>query len=173
MSLKKIVFTGPESTGKTTLAKHCAKVFNTTWNPEFARFYLSKANGAYDQEDITHIARGQLQWEAVWSHHAHRFLFCDTALIVPKVWSIYKYGNVSLPIESMLKENKYDHFFLCGIDLPWHYDPLREHPSLMHRQELFNLYQSILLDLQVPFTTLSGSLSARCQKAVEHIKKMD
>ena len=38
----RIVLYGPESTGKTTLAKVLAKQFQTTWVPEFARNYLQE-----------------------------------------------------------------------------------------------------------------------------------
>ena len=36
----KIVLFGPESTGKTTLAKQLAAHFNTEWVPEYMRTYL-------------------------------------------------------------------------------------------------------------------------------------
>ena len=41
---KRIVLFGPESTGKTTLAKKLAYHFQTNWVPEFAREYLEKKN---------------------------------------------------------------------------------------------------------------------------------
>ena len=38
----KIVLFGPESTGKTTLAKELASYYKTNWVPEFARDYLQR-----------------------------------------------------------------------------------------------------------------------------------
>ena len=38
----RIVLYGPESTGKTTLAKALAEHYQTTWVPEFARTYLQE-----------------------------------------------------------------------------------------------------------------------------------
>ena len=39
----KIVLFGPESTGKTTLAKQLASYYKTNWVPEFARDYLQRS----------------------------------------------------------------------------------------------------------------------------------
>ena len=38
----KVVLFGPESTGKSTLAKKLADHYNTQWVPEYARAYLQK-----------------------------------------------------------------------------------------------------------------------------------
>jgi NadR type nicotinamide-nucleotide adenylyltransferase len=38
--VRRIVVTGPESTGKTTLAQGLAERLATTWVPEYARAYL-------------------------------------------------------------------------------------------------------------------------------------
>ena len=41
-SCKRVVLYGPESTGKTTLAKKLSDHYNVPWVPEFARDYLQK-----------------------------------------------------------------------------------------------------------------------------------
>ena len=38
-ALRKIVVIGPESTGKSTLSAALASALETSWNPEYARFY--------------------------------------------------------------------------------------------------------------------------------------
>ncbi len=40
----KIVFTGPESSGKTTISKSFAELVTGKWVAEFAREYLQKKN---------------------------------------------------------------------------------------------------------------------------------
>ena len=57
--IKKIIFTGPESTGKSTLAKKLSQLYNTVWVPEFARTYLEGMNRLYREEDLLKIAQGQ------------------------------------------------------------------------------------------------------------------
>ncbi|MFK8006949.1 MAG: AAA family ATPase [Saprospiraceae bacterium] len=60
---KKIILTGPESTGKSTLARQLAQVYNTVWVPEFARTYLEGLNRPYRGDDLLKIAKGQRDLE--------------------------------------------------------------------------------------------------------------
>src|SRR6266508_5671062 len=61
--IKKIVVTGPESTGKSTLCQQLAKHFNTLWCPEYAREYLLKNGAKYSYDDLLNIAKGQVRLE--------------------------------------------------------------------------------------------------------------
>ena len=67
INIAKVVLYGPESSGKTTLAKHLARHYNTVWAPEFAREYLqNKWNNERkicEQKDIIPIAEGQIKLE--------------------------------------------------------------------------------------------------------------
>ncbi|MDV7398455.1 ATP-binding protein, partial [Arthrospira platensis SPKY1] len=58
----RIALTGPESTGKTTLAKALAARFDTVWAPEYARTYLERLGRPYQYGDLEVIARGQREW---------------------------------------------------------------------------------------------------------------
>ncbi len=166
----KIVFTGPESTGKTTLAKQLAEHFQTVWNAEYARSYLGQLGRPYKQEDILEIARGQLRNEDELLSKANRILFCDTALLVPKVWSIFKYGHVAPPLLKLLQERNYDFYFLCEADLPWEYDPLRESPN--DRELLATIYRQELSSMSAPFVSLHGNLSERRQNAIATVNRL-
>jgi nicotinamide riboside kinase len=44
-TIKKIVVTGPESSGKSQMSAYLAAYFNTVFVPEFARQYLENQNG--------------------------------------------------------------------------------------------------------------------------------
>ncbi len=55
-----ITLVGPESSGKTTLARQLAAEFECPWVPEYAREYLEQRGGNYDETDLVKIAEGQL-----------------------------------------------------------------------------------------------------------------
>ena len=60
----RIVLFGPESTGKTTLAKALATYYDSSYVPEFARDYLQKKWDTTQEvctlEDLLVIVKGQL-----------------------------------------------------------------------------------------------------------------
>lgn len=56
-----ITIVGPESSGKTTLARELADFYEAPWVPEFARKYLEGLGRPYHENDLNHIAVGQLE----------------------------------------------------------------------------------------------------------------
>lgn len=161
-STVRILFTGPESTGKTTLAMQAAKHFKSLWVPEYARCYLETLQRPYVYEDILHVAQNQLKQEELLANKAKGPLFCDTSLLVCKVWAEYKFGSCPHWILQHIKQLNYDYIFLCDTDVPWEYDPLREHPE--QREALKGIYQRELNHLALPHELLSGSFAQRMQR---------
>lgn len=160
--LLRILFTGPESAGKTLLARRLAATYQTVWTPEYARAYLETLGRPYVEEDLLHIARGQLLLEDYQAQFARRILPCDTGMLVIKVWSEYKYGRCHPWILEQLQRRSYGLYLLCGTDVPWAYDPLRENPG--EREELYAIYKRELEALGVPFTELWGGVEERLEK---------
>ena len=56
-----ITIVGPESSGKTTLARQLAADLGCPWVPEYAREYLDGLGRTYEEDDLQIIARGQLE----------------------------------------------------------------------------------------------------------------
>jgi NadR type nicotinamide-nucleotide adenylyltransferase len=160
----KIAITGPESTGKSLLSERLAAHYRTLWVPEYARVYIDRLNRPYTRDDILKIARGQLRSEHRLQRDVSRFLFCDTELIVTKIWSEFKYGTCDPWILEQIEKNRYDLYLLCYIDLPWEDDPQREHPHL--REELFNLYLQEMTERNLPFRVISGKGPQRLKRSV-------
>jgi nicotinamide riboside kinase len=161
----KIAFTGPESCGKSTMAKWCSLEFNLPLSEEFAREYLTdKAH--YERHDLDEITIGQLaDWKLMGNHFV-----ADTEMTVMKIWSEFRYLHVSTVILEACETQKFDHYFLCAPDIPWEPDPMRENPS--NRQELFELYEMELIKMNRPFTVLKGSLNDRQNVVKVTLKKV-
>ena len=165
--LTKVVFYGPESTGKTTLAQTLAKQHQTQWVPEFAREYLqnkyNKTGKACEPSDIMPIAEGQMALENKQAKTSNQYLFCDTNLL-----ETYVYARVYFPdkdfsrLKSLALSQDYDYYFLTDIDTPWEADDLRDKPN--ERQEMFNVFRNYLIKYDKNFCILSGDLEQRLSK---------
>lgn len=165
--MKRFAVTGPESSGKTTLAIALAEKYTGIFIPEFARAYLEQKNGLYSIEDLDVIAEKQLAlWEEV---STEKLLFCDTEMLVLKIWSEFKYGTCSTFILEALRNQQFEHYFLCRPDIDWEEDPLRENPE--DREELFERYLSELKKQGIPFTIVEGSLENRIKMCGEILTK--
>ena len=165
----KIAVTGPESTGKSMLAEQLAGHYKTVWVPEYAREYINSLGRPYEQADILEIARGQVRSEEQLYGKAQRVMFCDTELIVTKIWSEVKYSHCDPLILQMMSEREYDLYLLCDVDLPWVDDPQREHPHL--RAYLFGLYEKELNERHANYAVVSGIGRSRLENAIKIIEK--
>jgi NadR type nicotinamide-nucleotide adenylyltransferase len=168
--VRRIAIVGPECTGKTELARFLANHYHTVWVPEFAREYLETLGRPYQKSDLITIAHGQLHSEHTIAQTANRFVFCDTTLIVVKIWSEFKYGSCDPEIVTLMGKQVYDLHLLTDIDLPWEDDPLREHPN--KRQELFKLYEEELKRTKTNYRIIRGHSIARRQAAIEAVTQM-
>ena len=170
----KIALYGPESTGKSTLAQQLADEYNTLWVREFARDYLQKKWDATQQicqpEDLLPIAIGQIQLENEALEKANEYLFCDTNLLVTKVFSDTYYGYCDPIIASAAKDHNYDLVFLTDVDFPWEKDDLRDNPE--NRQETLAIFEQELINNKKPYIKLSGNKEERLEKAIQIIKDL-
>lgn len=163
----RIALTGPESTGKTSLAMALAERFRTAWVREYAREYLEGLGRPYEFEDLERIARGQRLLEEQVLREANRYLFCDTDMLVMKVWSEYRFGKCAPFILDSLQSEPYDLHLLCGTDVPWEYDPLRENPG--EREELYQIYRSELIGMGGVFLEVRGGVKERLEIVVDYL----
>ena len=170
----KFALFGPESTGKTTLAKQLASYYETEWVPEFARDYLQEKweenQHICVEEDMMPIAYGQTKLENDKLALANKFLFCDTNLMVTKVFSEMYYDYCNPLLNEAALEHEYDLFFLTDIDVPWEKDDIRDSPK--ERESVFSVFKETLIETKKPYITLSGNKKLRLAKAVEIINNL-
>jgi nicotinamide riboside kinase len=164
----RIAIFGPESTGKTTLAKQLADHYKTVWVPEYARDYLQKKwdknQSVCDIDDMLPIAYGQTKLENDSALIANKYLFCDTNLMVTKVFSEMYYDFCDTLLDKAARAHQYDLFFLTDIDVPWEKDDIRDSPE--GRESVFSVFKQSLIDHKKPFITLSGDKETRLNTAI-------
>ena len=147
--MHKIIVTGPESSGKTTLCKNLSEHFKIPFAKEYARIFLDELDRNYTQSNLLKIAGGQLKSE-------QNTQLLDTDLITIKIWSEYKYGSCDKWILTQIEKQKSEKRFylLCKPNIPWQPDKQRENPS--DREALFEIYKQELDDLGHKYFIVEG-----------------
>lgn len=148
----KVGIIGPESTGKSTLARYLARRYEGTYVPEYARTYVEQ-KGSMDitWDELCEIARHQIEELKAVSIQHSEFSFFDTELIVTKVWFDYAFHQVPEWLEEAIKAYPMDVYLLTYPDLPWTQDGARYNGSDAIRQELFKRYESEIQALDIPY----------------------
>ncbi len=150
----KVGIIGPESTGKSTLAKELAEQFKGTYVPEYAREYVErKGRKELTYDEVCEIAREQIK-----SISEAGFYFFDTELIVTKVWFEYAFGKVPEWLTEAIKTYPMDLYLLTYPDIPWVPDPARYNGSQAMREELFDRYEEEVKATGVPYYVIRHDL---------------
>lgn len=151
----KVGIIGPESTGKSSLARYLSRRYKGTYVPEYAREYVEeKGSTDVSYDELCGIARKQIEeiMELQRDHvQSTKAVFFDTELIVTKVWFDYAFHRVPEWLEEALKAYPMDVYLLTKPDIPWVPDPVRSNGSDEIRQELFLRYEAEIQALDIPY----------------------
>ncbi len=155
--IKLICFYGPESTGKSTMAKRMAQIYQTDYVPEVSRELMTSND--FTLEDIIRIGKAQTERVLEKIQSANKILFCDTDLITTQIYAqqyLHEVPDVLFTLEQQLQ---YDHYFLFDIDIPWIADGLRD---MGHkRDEMYWIFKSALDKRKIPYTKVKGTYAQR------------
>src|SRR6478736_2727675 len=155
--IKLICFYGPESTGKSTTAKHFAELYNTEFVPEVARELISSNDFSID--DIIKIGQAQTDRVKEKLRTANKFLFCDTDLITTQIYSKKYLGVVPEILFELEQEIRYNKYFLFDIDVPWVADGLRNLNN--QRGEMLKMFEEELMKRKIQFVRVKGDWNER------------
>lgn len=139
---------GPESTGKTILARHLAQRCQGIWVPEYARTYVERLDRPYTREDVEAIARYQI--EQLSQDYGTKDVFFDTELIITRVWFLHRQWECPEWVDEAIKSYPMDYYLLLYPDIAWQYDPVRENGDI--REQLFQEYESEIRRTHVPYS---------------------
>jgi len=136
--MTRVVLTGSESTGKTTLAWRLAQHFGAEYVPEFVRGYAEKKSGVLSFSDHGPIAHGQMALEDKHIVRAKGLIIQDTDLLSTMVYCDHYFGQCPPWIIEAAAARRPDLYLLCDIDIPWIPDSVRDRGHMREAmQQLF------------------------------------
>ena len=173
--LTRVVVTGSESTGKTTLARELAEHFGARWVAEQARSYAERVRRELNAEDVAPIASEQITAEdaaaAEAARRGDRWLFLDTDLVSTVVYARHYYGSCPAWIEAEARARLADLYLLADVDLPWHRDGVRDRPQA--REQLQAEFRAALHEFNARSCSVRGAGERRLAAALGCIASQD
>lgn len=163
--VKKFCFYGPESTGKSVMAKQLAGYYQTEFVPEVAREIVS--SNEFTVEDIIKIGHTQTERVLDKTKAANKILFCDTDLITTQIYCRHYLGEVPQILYELEKKITYDQYFLFDIDVPWVADGMRDLGT--RREEMYNVFKNELLKRGIRFIEVRGNYGEREKILKEYV----
>jgi len=152
----KVGIIGPESSGKSTLARYLAKRYNGVLISEYAREYVER-KGTTDVtfDELCTLAKHQIEELEALSRNpspvTRNLYFFDTELIITKVWFDYAFGRVPEWLNENIHRFPMDVYLLTYPDIAWVPDPARSNGSEAIRKELFDRYEAEVQALDIPY----------------------
>lgn len=173
--IRRVVLMGPESTGKSTLAKKLAEKFQTNHVCEHMRTYLEKkweeSKELCEENDLQPIVEGQVATENEAASTANQVIFCDTNALQNLIYAKEYYPDFHNKVVNYCVENHhYDLYLLCNIDVPWEEDILRDKPH--EREKMFRIFVEWLEKLDINYHIVSGSISERMELTVPLVREL-
>lgn len=162
-NLTRIVLTGSESTGKTTLAAQLATHYGVEFVPEFVREYATIKGEPVVMSDHGAIARGQMALENAYAARATSLLFQDADLLSTVAYYTHYSGGCPPWIIDEAINRRPNLYLLAHIDTPWTADGIRDRGD--RREEMHQVFVDTLVRLNAPYIKLSGLGAERLHNA--------
>lgn len=140
--VRKVVIIGTESSGKTTLTKYLAKLYNTSWVEEYGRTYCEKDlvgnESLLTSQDYTKIAfrHKELEFEA--ERTANKIMFVDTNAFITEFYHRLYEGKPNPVVSAIALEEDYDLVIVLAPTVKWVDDGLRINSDRSITSDLFN-----------------------------------
>lgn len=168
---KRVLITGSESCGKSTLTAQLAEHFGTVGVQEYAREYLK--NMDFVMEDLDQIAFRQYQLQQEALSKANKVCFSDTGAIETAVYAQHYLGRTSPLIDRYvaLQKDNYDLVLLLSPEVTWVPDGMRNLDNV--RWEMHKKYVDLLERLDMRYTVVGGpDYRGRTDAAIRAVEQL-
>ncbi|WP_264062556.1 AAA family ATPase [Mycobacterium angelicum] len=155
--VKRVSVLGPQSTGKSALARALAERLGTRWVPEWARVREALAADSPAELDWAEIVRGQIASEEALARDADRVLICDTDPLATAMRVELLLGSCPPGLREIARR-PYDLTLLTAPD-----------PDT---GEFFAHCERALREAGRPFMVVSGSTEERIATALHAVEKL-
>ncbi len=167
----RVVVTGSECTGKTTLAQTLADHYETLWVPEYVRQFVEEKGAPPEYPDVEAIAHGQIALEDRYLAEASKLLIQDCDLLSTVLYSRHYFGDCPLWIQQALLDRRPDLYLLADIDVPWVPDG-EQRDRGDRREEMQGLFLHALDRHHLPFVEVRGRRRQRLSAAIAAIDRL-
>ncbi len=168
--IKLVCFYGPESTGKSFMAKKLSEKYKTEFVPEVARELITSND--FTREDIIMIGRAQTERIFEKARKASKILFCDTDLITTQIYSRHYLKVVPPVLYELEKMVSYDLYFLFDVDVPWVKDGLRDLGGEKKREKMYEIFKNELQRRDISYVSVQGEWDEREKTIVRALTKL-
>lgn len=146
---KKVLVTGTESCGKSTLVKYLSKIFYTSWSDEVGRRYANEYLGGnenfFTDDDFGAIAYLQHEQDLKAINSANKIVFFDTDAVVTDYYSRLYMGHENLNVQKFINPDQYDLVLFLSPEVKWVDDGQRRN------SENRNQLDTVLIDMYLNF----------------------
>mgnify|MGYP001594974450 FL=1 len=166
----RVVVTGSECTGKTTLALEIARRLGAPCIAEPSRAYAEARGGVLTAADVEPIARATIAARQKAQSEGARTIVFDTDLVSTMVYAREYYGECPHWIEEECREQLADGYLLCAPDIPWGADGVRDRPAASARAEMHEAFARTLQDLGARVVHITGAGDVRTEHAMTAVR---
>lgn len=178
-AVRRVIVTGAESTGSTTLAQALATALDCAWVPEFGRAWSAMRPGgleaAWRDAEFVHIAATQNRLEDIAAGKAgNGWLVCDTDALSTVLWQ-ERYMGRSTDAVRVIAARQARPFarILTGDEIPFVQDGLRDGEHIRHSMQ--QRFREALAGEHaggVPWIEVRGSLEQRLEESMAFLHRL-
>lgn len=187
----RIVVSGIESTGKSTLTRRLSEIFNSGYSEEYGKNYhdtfLGGIHETYQPSDFVKIGMGQIVQDASINMLSSRHLFVDTDAVVT-LYYLYDYqehimsssqdfeafNQAELMLENFIKYSHYDLLLLLAPTVPFVQDGTRFNEQLERRIMLHQRLKEMYDNRGIHYIEITSSdYGDRLQEAVSIVSQFE